>query len=147
MKYVHTNIISSNWKQLAQFYIQVFQCKIIPPVRSQEGRWLEKGTGVIGAKLEGVHLKLPGYGENGPTLEIYQYAEMVKNVPIAPNQIGLGHLAFEVENVEETLSDILLYGGKVNGSISKHQIDGVGTITFVYARDPEGNLVELQHWD
>ena len=76
MRFAHTNIISNNWKELVDFYIKVFQCVLVPPVRKQSGKWLEEGTGVVGAKLEGAHLLMPGYGVNGPTLEIYQNSEI-----------------------------------------------------------------------
>jgi len=33
------------------------------------------------------------------------------------------------------------------GEISGKEVEGVGYITFVYAKDPEGNIIELQHWD
>ena len=35
--------------------------------------WLDSATGINGAHLRGMHLRLPGYGEHGPTLEIFQY--------------------------------------------------------------------------
>jgi len=37
-------------------------------------------------------------------------------------------------------------GGTSFGEISRRKIKGVGEITFIYARDPEGNLIELQSW-
>lgn len=146
MKFAHTNIISLNWKTLADFYIKTFDCKIVPPIRNQAGNWLEKGTGLENAKLEGVHLLLPGYGENGPTLEIYQYETIEKQDFIPPNKRGFGHIAFEVESVEEILKNFTKNGGTVFGEVTKRQIQNVGEITFVYARDPEGNLIELQSW-
>lgn len=146
MKYVHTNIITNNWKKLADFYIKVFKCKIAPPIRNQKGKWLEKGTGVKNAHLEGVHLRLPGYGKSGPTLEIYQYYKIKKLKPVKPNQRGFGHLAFEVKNVKAILKKIEKYGGKRNGEIVRREVKGVGIITFVYVRDPDGNLIELQNW-
>ena len=72
----HTNIIASDWKLLASFYKNVFSCTEVPPQRNQSGKWLEDGTGVTNAHLEGVHLRLPGYGDKGPTLEIYSYSSM-----------------------------------------------------------------------
>lgn len=147
MKYTHTNIISHDWRQLANFYIQVFDCKIVPPIRNQSGDWLSRGTGVKNAHLRGAHLLLPGYGENGPTLEIYQYANIVSQAPVVPNQRGFGHLAFEVADVAATLNAVEEYGGSRLGEITKRRIPDVGVITFIYARDPDGNLLELQSWD
>lgn len=147
MKFTHTNIICKDWKALTDFYIKTFQCKIVPPIRKQSGDWLSSGTGVPNAKLEGAHLLLPGHGDNGPTLEIYQYGEIDDREPILPNTRGFGHLAFEVDDVEETLKELENNGGTKFGAITKRRVEGVGTITFIYVRDPEGNLIELQNWD
>lgn len=146
MKFVHTNIITNDWKSLSDFYINTFQCTIAPPVRDQSGEWLEKGTGVTNAHLKGVHLRLPGYGNAGPTLEIYQYGEVEQLRKINPNTRGFGHIAFEVDNVEATAKELVKNGGSLTGEITSRLVDGVGTITFVYARDPDGNLIELQQW-
>ncbi|MEQ9299790.1 MAG: hypothetical protein RIF33_14550 [Cyclobacteriaceae bacterium] len=59
MRFAHTNIVSSNWKELADFYVKTFNCKIVPPLRKQSGDWLDKGTGLKNANLEGAHLLLP----------------------------------------------------------------------------------------
>lgn len=147
MRFAHTNIVSIDWKKLVNFYINTFNCKIIPPIRNQSGLWLEIGTGLKNAKLEGAHLLLPGHGENGPTLEIYQYADIENQEAIPPNKRGFGHIAFEVEDFDGVLQKIELNGGKKFGEISKRTINGVGEITFIYARDPEGNLIELQNWN
>ncbi|MEM8895067.1 MAG: VOC family protein, partial [Bacteroidota bacterium] len=144
IRYAHTNIVSANWKALVDFYVKTFQCKVVPPIRNQSGDWLEKGTGVRGAKLEGAHLLLPGHGEKGPTLEIYQYAHVDHHPPIDPNTKGFGHIAFEVDDVADVLSRLKHNGGSSNGEVVVRQVEGAGEITFVYARDPEGNLIELQ---
>ena len=146
MKYVHTNIISNDWRKLSSFYIEVFGCKVKPPVRKQHGDWLAKGTGVGQAQLEGVHLSLPGWETDGPTLEIHQYSSIIPQQNGAPNKRGLGHIAFEVDNVQEILDKIISKGGAANGEVSHCYIDEFGELTFVYARDPEGNLIELQNW-
>lgn len=146
MRYAHTSIVSHNWTALADFYVKAFDCKIIPPIRNQSGQWLERGTGVENAKLEGAHLLLPGHGASGPTLEIYQYEEIKDQSDISPNQRGFTHIAFEVESVEETLRNMEQNGGNSFGQITKKEVPGVGEITFVYTRDPEGNLIELQSW-
>lgn len=147
MKYVHTNIVSKDWRKLASFYEEVFLCKPIPPIRNQSGKWLEEGTGIKGAALQGVHLRLPGHGDNGPTLEIYQYSEILSADQQAANRKGFGHIAFEVENVKQTLKALIKFGGSPLGEISKCVIESIGTITFVYTADPEGNIIEIQHWD
>ena len=146
MRYAHTNIIARDWKKLVEFYTLVFECKLKPPLRNQAGDWLAKGTGVANAALEGAHLLLPGHGEKGPTLEIYQYAEVLGQDPVQANQRGLGHLAFEVEDVQVVLRQLVAHGGTCHGKVIKREVPEVGLLTFTYARDPEGNLIELQSW-
>ena len=146
VRYTHTNIIASDWRLLSHFYIQVFNCESIPPERHLSGEWLEKGTAVKDAQLQGIHLRLPGYGDTGPTLEIFSYREMEEKLPPAANRLGLGHLAFSVENVHDTLNTVIIHGGHTIGEVVVKHVAGVGTLTFVYALDPEGNFLELQNW-
>lgn len=146
MRFAHTNIISTNWKALVEFYVATFDCQIVPPLRKQAGDWLDRGTGLKNAQLEGAHLLLPGYGEKGPTLEIYQYQNIEAQSVVPANKRGFGHIAFEVEQVESLLAKLLKNGGQVAGEITHKKVAG-RKLTFVYARDPEGNLIELQSWE
>jgi predicted enzyme related to lactoylglutathione lyase len=145
-KYRHTNIISRDWQSLAQFYEEAFGCVRVPPERHLSGAWLDKGTGVSEAEFSGVHLMLPGHGDGGPTLEIYQYTRNeAKPIPAA-NREGFGHIAFEVDDVGEALAAVRKHGGSAVGDVTTHEVEGVGLLTFVYATDPEGNIIELQSW-
>lgn len=56
-------------------------------------------------------------------------------------------MAFEVENVVEALEEMRKHGGSSLGEVTFHEVAGVGRLTFVYATDPEGNIVELQSWE
>lgn len=147
IRFAHTNIVSTDWESLVAFYVATFQCEVVPPKRKQSGKWLEEGTGLANAALQGAHLRLPGHGNKGPTLEIYQYAEVLAQEAIAPNTRGFGHIAFEVEDVPAALAKVLENGGSANGRITTREVVGVGQLSFVYARDPEGNLIELQSWN
>ena len=110
-KYAHTNIIAKDWKGLAEFYTEVFDCQFVPPERNQSGDWLSQATGIENASLQGVHLRLPGFGDDGPTLEIYSYDQMLEKASPAANRMGLGHLAFAVDDVEACLAQVIQKGG------------------------------------
>lgn len=147
MKYVHTNIIARDWKSLAQFYIDVFDCKLTPPERDLRGPWADKLSGISNVRIRGVHLNLPGY-TNGPTLEIFQYDPDAEGEDHpAVNRPGYSHLAFEVDSVQEILDKLIQHGGQTLGELIQNPVPGVGTLTAVYTRDPEGNIVEILHWD
>jgi len=62
------------------------------------------------------------------------------------NECGFGHIAFAVENVDEALQAVIAAGGGAVGEVATGQVRGAGLIQLVYARDPEGNIVELQKW-
>ena len=146
MKFVHLNLISNNWKKLAEFYIKVFDCKPILPERNLNGKWLDEATAIENANITGTHLRLPGFEEGSPTLEIFQFDKNVKHPERKLNTEGIAHMAFRVEDVDYVLKEILFYGGSQIGKVTKKTIKDVGTITFVYAADPEGNIIEVQNW-
>ena len=145
-RYVHTNLIARDWRRLAEFYQRIFGCTPVPPERKLSGQWLQKGTGVSGAEIRGVHLRLPGYGEEGPTLEIFQYNQQEKGSETAVNRPGFAHIAFVVGDVAAARDAVIAAGGGTVGELVTAEIPGAGKITFVYVTDPEGNIIELQKW-
>jgi len=146
MKYVHTNIIARDWEKLSKFYQEVFQCVPVPPKRDLSGKWVEDFSGVQNAHIQGEHLSLPGYGENGPTLEIFSYNEMDETQKMI-NSIGFAHIAFAVDDVAYVLNLVIKNGGTIVGELVKQKYSNGKTGTFVYCRDIEGNIVELQKWE
>jgi predicted enzyme related to lactoylglutathione lyase len=145
-KYVHTNLTARDWRRLAVFYVSVFGCVPRPPERDFKAAWLDKLTGLKGAHLRGIHLGLPGYGEGGPALEIFSYEELKETDRPAANQPGFGHIAFVVDDVSAALEAVHRAGGGAVGERISTEVEGVGRLEVVYARDPEGNIVELQRW-
>ena len=146
-RYAHTNIVARDWRALADFYVAVFGCEEVPPARDIAGAWLDAATGLEGAHIRGVHLRLPGHGPAGPTLEIFQYDEAAaRAAPVVANRLGYGHLAFAVDDVGAALARVLELGGARVGSVARTTVAGAGPLELVYALDPEGNVVELQRW-
>ncbi len=145
-KYVHTNLIARDWKKLVRFYGDVFDCIPKDPERDLSGEWLDRVTSLSAARLRGVHLRLPGYGGDGPTLEIFSYDDMPDRQLPMPNEPGFAHLAFAVDDVEKALETVISAGGSSVGEIATTEVGGVGSLQVIYARDPEGNIVEIQKW-
>jgi catechol 2,3-dioxygenase-like lactoylglutathione lyase family enzyme len=145
-RYAHTNLVAQDWRRLLAFYTQVFGCTPVPPERHLTQPWVAASTGLSGAEIHGMHLRLPGYGEAGPTLEIFQYNLSEAKPATAPNRPGYGHLAFAVEDVAAARDAVLAAGGRAVGDLVHVQVPGAGPLTFVYVTDPEGNIIELQRW-
>lgn len=146
MKYIHTNLTVADLDIISKFYQKVFGCI---PVRSPDdldGQWVEDVTAVKNAAIRYVHLTLPGYGPNGPELELIQYRNKVSHPDKISNCSGYGHLAFSVDDVQEVLQRIIQEGGGAIGEVVTTEVPNRGLLTEVYATDPEGNIIELQHY-
>lgn len=145
IRYTHTNLIANDWKALSRFYQAVFNCKPVKPERNLSGVWLEKLTGIADVKIVGEHLEMPGYDQSPPTLEIFSYStDNPADKQI--NTCGFAHIAFEVDDVQQTTERVISAGGSLLGEIVSNDYGSLGIGTFVYVKDPEGNLIELQSW-
>jgi predicted enzyme related to lactoylglutathione lyase len=142
----HLNLIARDWRALARFYQDFFGCTPVPPERDYRSADLDRGIGLRNAHLTGVHLRLPGHGDHGPTLEIYSYDELAERVPTAINRPGFAHIAFAVDDVAAAREQILAAGGRSVGDVVTLTVKTGAKVTFCYVTDPEDNIVELQSW-
>jgi catechol 2,3-dioxygenase-like lactoylglutathione lyase family enzyme len=144
--YVHTNLVAADWRRLSAFYSDVLGCVPLLPERHLTEPWVATSTGVAGAELHGQHLRLPGLGADGPTLEILQYNVELDRPGPAANRPGFGHIAFRVDDVPAACAAVLAAGGGAVGQCVEVKIPSAGRLAFAYMTDPEGNIIELQHW-
>jgi predicted enzyme related to lactoylglutathione lyase len=145
-RFGHVNVVARDWERLAAFYERVFGCIRVPPLRDYRGADLERGTGVAGAALRGAHLRMPGHGPEGPTIEIYTYTPPLEKAPPAANRAGWGHIAFAVDDVDQARQTVLQAGGDSVGDVVTLQTADGRRVTWCYLTDPEGNILELQSW-
>lgn len=139
----HVCIVSEHPLDLAEFYTAVFSCERSGPDRDLSVPALAKGMGLPGAHVKGIHLTLPGGGSG--TLEIFSLPDMIEGTR-ATNALGLMHLSFRVDDLAVTVDGILARGGSLQGEVAELEVAGVGSAAFVYAKDPDGNLIEVQQW-
>ncbi len=144
IQFKHSNLIAKDWRRLSDFYQKIFECVPVPPERDLSGKWLDHVTGIKDAQISGIHLRLPGFGENGPTLEIFQYGSMPDHPAVYPNTPGFSHIAFAVDEVSEIVRAVFDHGGSAVGELTTVDVPGVGLLTVQYVADPEGNIIEIQ---
>lgn len=147
IRYAHTNLIADDWRKLADFYIEVFDCVAVSSERNHHGPLTDRLTGMPDARIMGRHLRLPGHGDHGPTLEVFSYEKNAPHPPTELHRPGFQHLAFEVDDVAAKREEILARGGRDVGEVVTLDIAGAGKLTLVYLTDPEGNIIELQKWN
>jgi peptide deformylase len=142
IRYRHTNLVARDWQRLSAFYQRALGLAPTGQTRDISAQWLERLTGIPGAHIQGEHLRLPG---TDVTLEIFGYNALLPGAQ-ALNRTGFAHIAFEVDDVDVALERVIAEGGGHVGEPVSAPYPGGVTATFVYATDPEGNLIELQSW-
>jgi predicted enzyme related to lactoylglutathione lyase len=89
----------------------------------------------------------PGHGDDGPTLEVFNYSQLADGPAQAVNRPGFAHIAFSVESVHDARAIVLANGGGSIGEVVTMAIASGGRVTWCYVTDPEGNIIELQSWE
>ena len=146
IRYAHVNIIAKDWRALMDFYIDVFDCEPVSSERNHFGKHTDQLTDMKDVRVVGQHLRVPGHGPNGPTIEIFSFSEQLRTLAPRINRPGFAHIAFEVEDFDGVRRKIKGWGGQDYGKKVTIDIKGAGKLTLLYMTDPEGNIVELQKW-
>jgi len=145
-RFGHVNVTSPDWRRLAGFYADVFGCTIVPPERDIRGEHLDAATGLTDAHLTGAHLRVPGHGAEGPTIEIFSYDALEAHPGPHVARPGWGHVAFQVPDVPAAMDAVATAGGARYGHIITTRTADGRQVTWCYATDPDGNIIELQAW-
>ena len=141
MKLRHISLTAKDADRLSAFYRSVFGCHDIRPPMMLSGDRVSKGNGLPNAQIYAIWLAFPSAAD--PFLEILQYTQ-TENRPLPRvNEPGFGHIAFEVANLQETLTAILDNGGSLQGEITNFGTEA-SPYLIIYVRDPEGNILELE---
>jgi len=146
IRFAHVNIIARDWRRLAEFYEDVFGCEPVSSERDHHGPHTDAVTGIEDVRVTGRHLRVPGHGENGPTIELFTYNHQLPPPTPAINRPGFAHIAFEVDDFEGVRRRVREWGGRDYAEKITIEIPGAGALTLLYMEDPEGNIVELQQW-
>jgi len=48
--------------------------------------------------------------------------------------------------VEDIIDKLIANGGALYGELAEKEIRGAGFVKAIYAKDPEGNIIEIQNW-
>jgi len=138
----HIGIIVKDLNKMIDFYTTVlgFNVKRAIEIQSEDFR---KGIAIPNAKAKGAHLTHPNLSMEIEFFEFYEN-QNINPAPDIPNMPGLRHIAFIVEDLEGC------YNALKNNNIEffsepitiKEPADVAG-FQFIYFKDPEGNIIEL----
>ncbi|MFT8316917.1 MAG: VOC family protein [Sporolactobacillus sp.] len=120
----HNAIICSNYAQSKDFYVNLLGCTVIHEAYRESRK---------SYKLD---LKLPG--DTATQIELFSFPNPPKR-PTEPEACGLRHLAFAVNNVQETAAELENKGIAVE-PLRKDAYTGK---LFTFFQDPDGLPLEL----
>ena len=140
----HINIVVADLERAAHFYETVFGFKRGFSAQLQ-GAWIETVTGLEGARAQCLFLDAP---DGGARLELIRYdAPLNESAPLAPapNEPGLRHLAFAVEDIDATLAKVRALGiAPIAPPVEvPFRVANLGTKRLAYFHDFDGTLVEV----
>ncbi len=141
MRLAHINLVARNADALAAFYVNVMRCDLLREPKTLSGEKVSRGNGLSNSEIRTIWLKFPELER--PFLEIHEHTVTHSRDQPRVNEPGFGHLAFQMEDIRETLSNIIQAGGAQIGEITDFGTPQMPYL-IAYARDPEGNVLELE---
>ena len=136
IKIRHIGLVAKDIDLLVRFYTSVFELKIVDR-KVESGIFIERLVGIPEAQLEWAKL----VDANGIMVEILHYHSHndYSAITCQATKPGTFHIAFTVESVEQTQRCICNEGGQ-SGPL---QTNPEGNVRVFYAKDPEGNQIEI----
>jgi catechol 2,3-dioxygenase-like lactoylglutathione lyase family enzyme len=138
----HFSITCSDADRSIAFYRDGFGMELVSDRIVEPGGFVERVTGVAGARVRIVHLS--GHGFN---FELLEYGEpRGEQRAREPNHVGAAHLCFIVEDCDAVCAELAARGVKVRSRDGRPQTVSGGPNDggkAVYLEDPDGNPVEL----
>ena len=145
----HINIVVADLERAAQFYENVFGLKRGFSA-TLEGDWIETVTGLSGARAQCLFLDAPDGASRGggARIELIRYdAPTPAQAPSepSPNERGLRHIAFEVPDIDATLSAVRAHGiTPISAPVEvPFRVANLGVKRLAYFHDFDGTLVEI----
>jgi catechol 2,3-dioxygenase-like lactoylglutathione lyase family enzyme len=104
-----------------------------------EGELLDRVIGLKNAKDDLVMLKAPDGQLNIELVKFHHPKDANGIQQLAANTLGLRHLCFEVEDLDEILASLQQKGHQLVGEVQTYE----NSWKLCYIRGPEGTIVEL----
>jgi catechol 2,3-dioxygenase-like lactoylglutathione lyase family enzyme len=133
----HIGIVVNDLAVAKAFFVD-FGFTVLGEMKMQ-GELLDRVTGLDGARTEVVMLQAPDRQLNLELAKFHQPADRQSTQPASANALGLRHIAFLVEGIEDIVDSLKQKGTEVFSDIQTYE----DMYRLCYVRGPEGIIVEL----
>jgi catechol 2,3-dioxygenase-like lactoylglutathione lyase family enzyme len=106
---------------------------------TMQGELVDRVTGLTGVKDDMVMLQAPDGQLNLELVKFHQPLDKAGIQPSAANTLGLRHLCFEVEGLDDILATLQEKGHELVGELQTYE----DTWKLCYVHGPEGIIIEL----
>ena len=117
-------------RRIAKFYVDVFGASYVEPRDGQTPLINGKGTPELSVRTA-------EYAGQGPIITFMEHRAPAQ-VPLGPQDLGYAHICFETDDVAGLVARIVKHGGQLLS-----QFDDPYKSPVIYAKDPDGNVVEV----
>jgi catechol 2,3-dioxygenase-like lactoylglutathione lyase family enzyme len=130
----HMAIVVNDIDEARDFFVDNFGFEAAP-LQIFSGAWVDALNGMRDVVAQNVHLTL-----GGSAIDLLKFLNPASthNRIKRPNDIGLRHFGFSVDDIEATVARI-----QAQGWTFLSQVQTVGKVKTVYFYGPEGILVQL----
>jgi len=133
----HTGIVVRDLEKAANFYRSIGFVDYLTAIERSD--FIDQVTGLKNANLEWIKLKAP----DGYLLELLKYHSHNEDKAILNQSsftLGISHIAFTVEDIDEMSNLILMNGGSV---VNPPALSPDKKVKVLYCHDLEGVLLEI----
>jgi catechol 2,3-dioxygenase-like lactoylglutathione lyase family enzyme len=140
----HVAVVVNDLDNMIRFYTQTLGFEVKRRFNIESGDF-RNGIGIADARAKGAHLTVPNCNVE---IELFQFETPLLNrsdLPLQPNHFGFRHMALIVDDLKETYLELRDKNGIhfLSEPIVVKEPEEVAGFQFVYFRDPEGNILEL----
>lgn len=132
----HTGIVVDNLDSSLFFYCDILGFKITKRM-DESGKYIDAMSSLNGIKVTTIKMAAP-CGQLIELLKFHSHPE--KQKPKSINDIGIAHIAFEVEDLDTEYNRLKGEGVRFNSS---PQLSSDGYAKVAFCKAPEGTFIEL----
>ncbi len=136
----HVGITVSSMERSLVFYCDLLKCEVLLDTRIASDRLAEM-VQVPSAVLRIVLLQL-----GNTVLELIEYQPQAPRGEAANNASGALHIAFAVDDVQQSYEELLARGIEFNApplTFTSEESEAIAGVTIAYFRDPDGVQLEM----
>ncbi|NGP06762.1 VOC family protein [Rhodococcus sp. 14C212] len=142
MFFLHANIVCTDFDRSLDFYTRVMGGSTLGVAEGDGGIDLSLALGATGPSGYRAAMIHWDNGRHGPYLDLLEWREKGEHPKRNGKDVGLGRLAFRVDDLDSTVAMLEAEGIQLN---SPPGFDTVGRwpMKFAFFHDPDGVLLEI----